>query len=86
MKKNKRQCKKNTNLDLRHRHVNQRRTIEANTGCTTTTISSCGECTRYCMEKCEKVKTMPIALVGWHTETCKNCKHNPYVKYKIWED
>ena len=50
--------------------------------------SSCGECTRYCMEKCEKVKTMPIALVGWHTETCKNCEYNPYVKYKIkiWKE
>lgn len=36
---------------------------------------SCGECTAYCMKKCELGKA---GRVSWHAEPCTSCEKNPY--------
>lgn len=40
---------------------------------------TCGECTSYCMKKCELGKSGKIQ--GWHFEPCLSCENNPYKKY-----
>ena len=37
---------------------------------------SCGECTSYCMKKCELGKSGKVQ--GWHFEPCLSCVKNPY--------
>lgn len=42
----------------------------------------CGECVRYCMDKCE------LALnsnTSWHKEPCLSCEHNPYKIMHKWD-
>lgn len=42
----------------------------------------CGECVRYCMDKCE------LALntnTSWHKEPCVSCEHNPYAIMHKWD-
>lgn len=43
---------------------------------------SCGQCTSYCMNKCEKNKQ---GLLSWHYEPCKSCPENPYNKKRAEE-
>lgn len=37
---------------------------------------SCGECTSYCMKKCDLGKSGKAQ--GWHFEPCLKCEKNPY--------
>ena len=41
---------------------------------------TCGQCTNYCLKKCETGKSGKSQ--GWHFEPCLNCTNNPYNKFK----
>lgn len=42
---------------------------------------SCGECSAYCMKKCEIAST---TTASWHKEPCVLCSNNPYKIMHTW--
>lgn len=42
----------------------------------------CGECVRYCMDKCELAYK---SSTSWHKEPCVNCEYNPYKILHKWD-